>query len=93
MERASHWRVSLMSTVCSTWSWLRMAFVESSVTLLTRNWNTFWYWRNVKLWLTKLASSMFRLASRTRESTPSAARARSKRRMAADMRLRESLVT
>ena len=35
--RASHWRVSLMSTVCSTWSWERMAFVESSVTLFTRN--------------------------------------------------------
>ena len=33
MPRASHWRGSLTSTVCSTWSWLRMDVVESSVTL------------------------------------------------------------
>ena len=84
--RASHCRVSLLSTVCSTWSWLATACVESSVTLLTRNWNTFWYWRKVKLWLPKLESSMSRLVSSTRESTPSIARARSKRPMAADMR-------
>ena len=48
-ERASHWRGSLTSTVCSTWSWLRIELAESPVTLFTRNWKTFWYWRNVKV--------------------------------------------
>ena len=82
-----------MSTVCSTWSWLSTAVVETSVTLLTRNWNTFWYWWKVKLWLLKLASSMFRLEATARESTPSTASARSKRRIVVHMRRRESLVT
>ena len=71
-----------MSTVCSTWSWLRIEVEESSVTLLTRNWKTFWYWRKVKLCQPRLASSILRLASSTRESTPSTASARSKRSMA-----------
>ena len=82
-----------MSTACSTWSWLRIDVVESSVTLLTRNWNTFWYWPKVKLRLLKLASSRARLAPRARESTPSIDSARSKRPMAVPMRRSEARVT
>ena len=49
MQRTSHCRGSCMSTVCRTWSWLRMEVRDSSVTDPAMNWNTFWYWWKVKL--------------------------------------------
>ncbi len=44
----------MTSTACSTCSWLSTEVDDSSVTLFARNWNTFWYWRKVKLRSAKL---------------------------------------